>query len=533
MSNGYPKNRNKKTDNASDVAVSYKHDTEADIGELFWSREVDKLSFKKNIASFQRYGDSNGAGNSYKNLGSSSVVSNIDWSAATVQELDIDNDPTLTFSEAVAGSHVDLLLTSSTTPRTVTWPSNVLWNQNIAPTVTPAIPGGARDATFQIGTGFQSGPASFVKTLSDGKLLVHATYSYTYNNENISKVARLNANGTLDTTWVYTQYSSGEFLRAVVELPDGKILLGGFMQSYGMPASYGNTGIQLLDSDGTRIDSFAPNVGGMGQVYDMAVQSSGKIIVVGNFSDVNGIPGTHSIFRLNEDLTVDTSFIVNFDIPQYTNITTVDVLSDDSIIIGGPFESTTINGVGSYTALAKLTPEGIAIGSSFGNVVSGMYGLRFKLRVTSTDKIYLGGSLSLTDGMTTYQSVVRLNSDGTRDTSFSVTDIWPINQFELLPNDKIAVIGASSWGPISPVAQLIVVEMDGQINPDIIIGYSAFNSNVYAVAAQNDKLVVVGYFTTYNNVSSNYIVRLNTISQVKAYTKLNFQYNGVEYIGSF
>lgn len=57
MSNGYLKNRNKKTDNVSDVAVSYKHDTEADIGELFWSREAGKLSFKKAIGEFVRYED--------------------------------------------------------------------------------------------------------------------------------------------------------------------------------------------------------------------------------------------------------------------------------------------------------------------------------------------------------------------------------------------------------------------------------------------------------------------------------------------
>lgn len=53
--NGYPKNRNKKKDDRTDVMVSLKHDSEAEIGELFFSREAQKMSFKTNIGEFIRY----------------------------------------------------------------------------------------------------------------------------------------------------------------------------------------------------------------------------------------------------------------------------------------------------------------------------------------------------------------------------------------------------------------------------------------------------------------------------------------------
>lgn len=39
----------------SDTMPSFKHDTEAEIGELFFSRETLKLSFKKDIGDFIRY----------------------------------------------------------------------------------------------------------------------------------------------------------------------------------------------------------------------------------------------------------------------------------------------------------------------------------------------------------------------------------------------------------------------------------------------------------------------------------------------
>lgn len=50
-------NRNKKRDHISDTMPSFKHDTEADIGELFFSRETLKLSYKKSVNSFSRFSE--------------------------------------------------------------------------------------------------------------------------------------------------------------------------------------------------------------------------------------------------------------------------------------------------------------------------------------------------------------------------------------------------------------------------------------------------------------------------------------------
>lgn len=60
---GYANNRFKRKDSLSDVMVSLKHDTEAEIGELFFSREAQKLSFKKNVGDFVRYDTSSNPGN--------------------------------------------------------------------------------------------------------------------------------------------------------------------------------------------------------------------------------------------------------------------------------------------------------------------------------------------------------------------------------------------------------------------------------------------------------------------------------------
>ena len=55
MTKGYLKNRFKRADDRTDVQVSWKHNAEANIGELFYSREANKLAFKKDIGSFVYY----------------------------------------------------------------------------------------------------------------------------------------------------------------------------------------------------------------------------------------------------------------------------------------------------------------------------------------------------------------------------------------------------------------------------------------------------------------------------------------------
>jgi hypothetical protein len=66
MSKGYINNRFKKRDDSSDLNPSYKRDAEAQIGELFFSREVGQLSFKKGVNDFVRYSEGGGANLPYK-----------------------------------------------------------------------------------------------------------------------------------------------------------------------------------------------------------------------------------------------------------------------------------------------------------------------------------------------------------------------------------------------------------------------------------------------------------------------------------
>src|SRR5262245_54320739 len=81
------------------------------------------------------------------------------------------------------------------------------------------------------------------------------------------------------------------------------------------------------DLDAFRADSFGTGV------YATAVQPGGKILVAGKFSVIGG-QGRYGIARLNANGTVDTSFNANLD-PTLYEVFCVAVQPDGKILIGG------------------------------------------------------------------------------------------------------------------------------------------------------------------------------------------------------
>jgi len=94
-------------------------------------------------------------------------------------------------------------------------------------------------------------------------------------------VARLNANGTLDTT--FDPNANGSVYSVVVQ-GDGKILIGGNFFTVG-----GGTrnNVARLNADGT-LDTTFTNPNASSGVYSFAVQGDGKILIGGAFTSVGG-----------------------------------------------------------------------------------------------------------------------------------------------------------------------------------------------------------------------------------------------------
>ena len=151
------------------------------------------------------------------------------------------------------------------------------------------------------------GSINHVYPTTSGKYLIAGRFKIQGQN-NFTALARLNADGSLDTTFKTMQNINYTIVYAIlpVRSPSGGYIIGGRFQSYNgtrrgciaMIDSNGNLNQQQFAGMG--IDSVAQtfsNQNPPGAIGELAYQSNGKIIVAGIFSKYDGMP-VNGILRL-------------------------------------------------------------------------------------------------------------------------------------------------------------------------------------------------------------------------------------------
>ncbi|NDA65414.1 MAG: hypothetical protein EBY09_02045, partial [Verrucomicrobia bacterium] len=165
---------------------------------------------------------------------------------------------------------------------------------------------GSNDATFTPGAGADSSVNS-VAVSPDGKIVAGGDF-LNFNNVARRRLVRLNANGTVDTSFAPTGGANAGpdgSVAAVAVQVDGKVLLGGsFLNVNGTT----RTRIARLNLDGTVDPAFNPGTGFNNTVNALALQPDGKILVAGLFTSVNGTT-RNRVARLNTDGSVDATFV--------------------------------------------------------------------------------------------------------------------------------------------------------------------------------------------------------------------------------
>ncbi|MCX6902524.1 MAG: delta-60 repeat domain-containing protein [Verrucomicrobia bacterium] len=112
---------------------------------------------------------------------------------------------------------------------------------------------------------------------------------------------------------------------------DGKILVGGYFTTLGgQPCNY----LGRLDADGSLDSAFNPGGGGGISPYvsSLAVQTDGKILLGGVFTNVAGQPRNY-LAGLNADGTLDSAFKPGTDNAVYA----LSLQADGKILLGGAF----------------------------------------------------------------------------------------------------------------------------------------------------------------------------------------------------
>lgn len=204
----------------------------------------------------------------------------------------------------------------------------------------------------------------------DGKIIIGGAFSQ-YNNTATNHIARLNTDGSLDTSFNSgtangLDYYSSVIVHAITLQPDGKIIIGGEFSSYnGIERNY----LLLLNKDGDLDTSFAPVEGPNNQVRTISIQSDGKLIIAGAFSEYNHT-STRFIARINNDLfapvTTPQSFCISavvsdlkalgIDLKWYsTEIGGTPLTLTTSLSTATYYVSQTVDGVESSRATVPVT----------------------------------------------------------------------------------------------------------------------------------------------------------------------------------
>ncbi len=306
------------------------------------------------------------------------------------------------------------------------------------------------------------------------------------------------------TPWNFCYRLNGGFnnqAEVAKEDLEGRIIFGGLFTTY----SGQSVNRIVRTKDGFIDDSFNTGSGFNLDVNEIELQPDSKILIGGDFTSYNGNPVTR-IVRLNTDGSIDNTFNsgTGFD----GTVWVIKVQPDGKILVGGLFTQYDGN---FYTGLIRLNSNGtvdntFSVGTGFDNSV-------FDIILQDDGKKYIFGSFNSYDG-NTHNHIVRLNDDGSVDNTFTVgTGFNGTTYSGLIDDGKLLVAGAYFEYSGQTARQIIRLNSDGTIDNTFNSGngFSRVSGLCFTSTILKDsgKYFVVGDFDTYNLISANGLIRLN------------------------
>ena len=356
---------------------------------------------------------------------------------------------------------------------------------------------GTLDTTFNIGTGANN-TVETTAIQSDGKIIIGGGFT-SYNGTARNHIARLNTDGTLDTTF-NPGTGASSYVRTSTIQSDGKIIIGGWFTSYNGTA---RKNIARLNADGTLDLTFNVGTGANDDVFTSAIQNDGKIIIGGEFTSYNGT-AINRIARLNTDGTLDMTFNIGTGASNYIRTSTIQ--SDGKIIIGGVF--TSYNGT-AINRIARLNTDG-TLDSAFKPTGTGVNNMVRTTAIQNNGKIILGGYFTAYN-KTAIIGIARLDTDGTLDTTFNIgTGASYYVSTTAIQSDGKIIIGGGFKSYNGTLRNYIArLNTDGTLDTTFNIGTGASSTIITTTIQSDGKIIIGGYFTSFNGTAINHIARLN------------------------
>lgn len=220
----------------------------------------------------------------------------------------------------------------------------------------------------------------------------------------------------------------------------GNIYVGGWFNKRLYELTY--IGEQVITYD-SNIINYVNSISAQG--------ASGKIII--------GTSGTgnNRVQRVNANGSLDETFLINNAVFNFSVECVQSTLSN--ILVVGGFSTFSGN---PYGRIIKFTPEGV-IDDTFNSGGTGFNATAYKVIDNLEGKIYVAGAMSTYNG-NYCNKVVRLNTDGSVDTTFNipVTLAGTIYSMVLYTDGKIIVAGSTN--DLYNSKAILLINQDGSID---------------------------------------------------------------------
>jgi uncharacterized delta-60 repeat protein len=301
--------------------------------------------------------------------------------------------------------------------------------------------------------------------------------------------------GALDTGFLPAEKVEGFAVDCTTLQPDGRILIGGDFYFWGEQQQFYD--LARLYPDGRLDGSFLPKIDGY-EVFSLVLQPDGRVLIGGDFTGVNGL-ACGNLARLMPDGTSDTNFVSSPGVKGVVQAMLVQ--PDGKILIGGDF--TNVQGV-ARSGIARLESNG-GLDPSFdpGAGIGDQDSVLYALALQRDGKVLIAGDFTSVNGAPR-SMITRLNSDGNLDNTFDpglkvMGGFAWVRSIVLQPDGKILIGGAfqliNSFA--TPRFRIARLNADGTLDTTFVppfVQKAAYLADgwVGAVALQPDGKVLIG-----------------------------------------
>ncbi|MGV3459457.1 MAG: T9SS type A sorting domain-containing protein [Flavobacterium sp.] len=336
----------------------------------------------------------------------------------------------------------------------------------------------------------------------DGKFLVARDLS----------IKRYYADGSTDTSFNDPNIQNTN-LPGLYGITNIKFLQDGKMYVYGLFTKVGTLNqkyIARLNADGSNDTTFNPGQSFDGGVADIEVMPDGRIIAVGNFTKYNNNFRKYFL-RINADGSYDntlTTLTTASGSYFYSSPEDIELLPNGKILVTGTEDM--------FTHSNTLRRGIIRLNSNF------TYDTTFNASALFSSVSMQDGSITgilvqpdgkyiITTAAGNHKFIYRLETSGIKDASFTYNNTQGLNYTNVALRNDGKIMVYSTYKAANGVVRmnLHLINQDGSLDFTFNPQTGANNEVFQTVLLNDNKILMTGKFTAYNDNGAKYIVRIN------------------------